>query len=169
MNTIRPRLPLQKELLLALPPTAMVLVVLGLLESLSRQRVLFASLASSAFLIYLDPRHNMNTVRVLATAHLIAALVGLAAYSLWGGSYLSASCAMTATILILVLFNVVHPPAVGTSLTFAFRAGEEENLALFLLALSVIAMLVLLEQLALWLLRRLTAAEDRAASHHTST
>lgn len=43
------------ELALALMPTASVLGVLVLVEIFSRQRLLFASLASSAFLIYLDP------------------------------------------------------------------------------------------------------------------
>jgi hypothetical protein len=49
------RLGLKGVFALALLPTLMVLSVLGLVETLSRQRLLFASLASSAFLIYLDP------------------------------------------------------------------------------------------------------------------
>jgi len=49
-----------------------------------------------------------------------------------------------------ILLNAVHPPAVGTSLIFAFKAGEESNLLLFGLAVSMTAMLVLLEQWALW-------------------
>lgn len=46
----RARLPLKAELLLAIAPTATVLIVFGLVEVLSNQRLLFASLASSAFL-----------------------------------------------------------------------------------------------------------------------
>lgn len=48
----RARLPLKGELLLALAPTITVLIVFALVEVLSNQRLLFASLASSAFLIY---------------------------------------------------------------------------------------------------------------------
>ncbi|WP_380283062.1 hypothetical protein [Hymenobacter rubripertinctus] len=46
-------------------PTLTVLVMLWLLELLSNQRRLFASLASSAFLIYLDPAHYTNSTRTL--------------------------------------------------------------------------------------------------------
>lgn len=52
---------LKDELILALLPTLVVLGVLAFVEVLSRQGLLFASLASSAFLIYLDPQHNTNT------------------------------------------------------------------------------------------------------------
>lgn len=47
------RIGLKGELLLAAMPTLTVLLVLALVEALSNQRLLFASLASSAFLIYL--------------------------------------------------------------------------------------------------------------------
>ncbi|WP_197446567.1 hypothetical protein [Tautonia plasticadhaerens] len=46
------------ELTLAIAPTAVVLLVFGLVEVLTEQRLLFASLAGSAFLIYLDPEHG---------------------------------------------------------------------------------------------------------------
>jgi hypothetical protein len=54
-RSLRRRLGLKGVFALALLPTLMVLSVLGLVETLGRQRLLFASLASSAFLIYLDP------------------------------------------------------------------------------------------------------------------
>ncbi len=47
---VRRRLNLRGEFALALLPTATVLAVLALVEALSRQRLLFASLAASAFL-----------------------------------------------------------------------------------------------------------------------
>ena len=84
------------ELALALFPTATILIVLALLEAFSRQRLLFASLASSAFLIYLDPQHETNTVRTLVVSQTIAALVGLAALWIFSPGYLAAAAAMTA-------------------------------------------------------------------------
>lgn len=48
-RALRQRLNLRGEFTLALAPTIMVLLVLALIEALSRQRLLFASLASSAF------------------------------------------------------------------------------------------------------------------------
>jgi hypothetical protein len=59
----RRRLGWRGELALVALPTVTVLVVLALVEALARQRLLFASLASSAFLIYLDPTHPTNRVR----------------------------------------------------------------------------------------------------------
>jgi CBS-domain-containing membrane protein len=145
---------LKGEFLLALGPTLTVLIVLGLVEALSRQRLLFASLASSAFLIYLDPEHGTNTVRTLVIAQLMAALLGFFTFVAFGGGYLSGGSAMVATITGMILLDAVHPPAVATAMAFALRAGEESNLVLFGLAVAMTAALVVLERLALWLLAR---------------
>lgn len=151
---VRRRLGLKGELLLALLPTAIMLVVLGLVEAVTRQRLLFASLASSAFLIYLDPEHGTNSVRTLAFSHISAALIGWGTYALLGPGYAAAGSAMVLTILLLVLTDHVHPPAISTALSFAFRAGSESSLMLFALAVGITAALVLLEQAALWVLAR---------------
>ncbi len=151
----RRRLDLKRELLLALLPTLTVLAMLGLVEALSRQRLLFASLASSAFLIYLDPQHGMNTVRTLVSSHLLAATTGLLAYWAFGHGYLAGGGAMVVTIVAMILLDVVHPPAISTALGFAFRAGSENTLALFGLALVITAILVVLQRAALWLLAHL--------------
>ncbi|GFE68232.1 hypothetical protein [Chroococcus sp. FPU101] len=55
----------------------------------------------------------------------------------------------------MIVCDVVHPPAVSTSLShrsFALRAGNENNLVLFGLAVGITAILVVLERLALWIL-----------------
>ncbi|RCJ40654.1 hypothetical protein A6770_37505 [Nostoc minutum NIES-26] len=148
----RQRLTLQGEFALASMPTLVILTVLALVEVLSRQRLLFASLASSAFLIYLDPQHGTNTVRTLVISQMLAATIGLLTYLALGPGYLSAGSAMILTIVLMILLDVVHPPAVATSLSFALKAGNENNLVLFGLAVGIIATLVLLERCALWLL-----------------
>lgn len=61
---------------------------------------------------------------------------------------------MLLTIILMILLNAVHPPAVGTSLIFAFRAGHESNLVLFALTVSMTVVFVLLEQWALWIMVR---------------
>jgi len=155
----RRRLALKDELLLALLPTVTVLAVLVPVEALSRQRLLFASLASSAFLIYLDPRHGTNTVRTLVAAHGLAAAAGLLTYAVLGHGYPAAGGAMVATIFLMVLLDVVHPPAVSTSLSFALREGAERDLALFGLALALTVALVIVQRASLHLLAR---AERRA-------
>jgi len=153
-RSARRRLSLRGEFLLALGPTLTVLIVLALVEALSEQRLLFASLASSAFLIYLDPQHGTNTVRTLVIAQMLAAVLGYATYLAFGGGYLSGGSAMVATIVAMILLDAVHPPAVATAMAFALRAGEETNLVLFGLAVGMTAVLVVLERVALWLLAR---------------
>ncbi|WP_345263495.1 HPP family protein [Nibrella viscosa] len=151
----RRRLELKDELMLAFAPTAVVLVVFAFVEILSRQRLLFASLASSAFLIYLDPGHGTNTVRTLLISQMTAAIIGLVTFVFLGPSYLAGGLAMILTIVLMIVADVVHPPAVATSLSFAFKAGNENNLILFALALGIILVLVLLQRFLLWLLTRL--------------
>ncbi|GAA4396323.1 hypothetical protein GCM10023187_04340 [Nibrella viscosa] len=141
--------------MLAFAPTAVVLVVFAFVEILSRQRLLFASLASSAFLIYLDPGHGTNTVRTLLISQMTAAIIGLVTFVFLGPSYLAGGLAMILTIVLMIVADVVHPPAVATSLSFAFKAGNENNLILFALALGIILVLVLLQRFLLWLLTRL--------------
>ena len=150
----RRRLSLKGELALATAPTLTILGVLALVEALSRQRLLFASLASSAFLIYLDPQHGTNTLRTLVTAQIMAATVGLITHLIFGSGYLSGGVAMVITIGLMILLDIMHPPAVSTSLSFALRAGSENNLVLFGLAVGITAVLVVLERVALWLVTR---------------
>jgi CBS-domain-containing membrane protein len=157
-HPVRCRLNLRGELALALLPTATILAVLFLLEALSRQRLLFGSLASSAFLIYLDPTHGTNRVRTLAISHLVSMTVGLLAFWIFGHGYLAAGTALVASIFLMILLDVVHPPAVGTSLSFAFRVGAESDINLFVLALGVTATLVILQRASLWVLGRFASS-----------
>ncbi|MFN3790038.1 HPP family protein [Massilia sp.] len=150
----RRRLGLRKELLLALAPTATVLLVLALVEAVSSQRLLFASLASSAFLIYLDPGHSVNQARTLVLAQMGAALIGMLAYLVLGPGYLSAGAAMIAAIVLMIVLDVVHPPAVATALSFGLRAGDASNLALFGLALGITVVLLGLQRLTQYLVLR---------------
>ncbi len=152
---LRQRLTLRSELLLALLPTLTVLAMLWLLEALSNQRLLFASLASSAFLIYLDPEHGTNAVRTLVLSHVLAAVLGAVVVTLFGAGYLAGSLAMIVIILLMVLLDIVHPPAVSTALSFAFRGEDERTILLFAFALAMIAVRVVLQRSVLWLFKRL--------------
>lgn len=150
----RRRLGRRHELMLALLPTLTILSVFALVDTFSHQQLLFASLASSAFLIYLDPEHGTNRVRTVVIAQTLAALSGYLFYSWLGGGYLSGGLSMTLTIVAMVLLDAVHPPAVSTALSFAFRTGKMSNLALFTLALAMVAVLVMLQRLTLSLTLR---------------
>ena len=150
----RRRLSLRAELTLAALPTATILGMLALIEALTEQRLLFASLTSSAFLIYLDPEHGANRLRVLIGSHVLAAAAGWGGFALLGGGYLSAGAALVVTIVVMIAADVVHPPAVATAMSFALRAGDVSNLVLFLLALTIMAVLVVLQRVAVWTVAR---------------
>jgi CBS-domain-containing membrane protein len=149
---LRQRLGLKGELALALLPTLVILAVLLFVNVLTEQRLLFASLSASAFLIYLDPEHGTNRMRTLIISQLSAAIFGLATYFLLGSVYLSAGIAMVVTIIFMITLDVVHPPAVSTSLSFALRAGDESNLVIFGLATAITATLIILQKAALRML-----------------
>jgi CBS-domain-containing membrane protein len=155
----RARLPVRKELALAVFPTITVLGMLWILEMFGHQRILFASLASSAFLIYLEPLHATNAVRTLTVAHTTAATFGLITWFILGHGYLAGGLAMVLTILTMILANTVHPPAIATSLIFAIRSDTQNQLVLFLLALAIVIVLAMLQRTAVWLLNRLDIVE----------
>ncbi len=149
------RMSLRRELLLAIMPTATILLVLAFVEVLSEQRLLFASLASSAFLIYLDPNHRVNSVRTLVISQIGAAALGLVTYATIGPGYISAGAAMVLAIVGMVLLDAMHPPAVATALSFGLRASDESNLAMFSIAVGITAALILLQRAAVYLARRI--------------
>ncbi|MEG3863016.1 HPP family protein [Microcoleus sp. herbarium12] len=127
---------------------------MALVELLSQQRLLFSSLAVSAFLIYLDPHHSSNTARSLISAQLMAAAISLFASFALGAGYSAAAAAMVITIIVMIVVDVVHPPAVATSLVFAFSVSSQNNLILFSLGVGAISLLVGLERFVLWLMVR---------------
>jgi CBS-domain-containing membrane protein len=149
---LRRKLDLKGEIALAIAPTAIVLLVMGFVEALTQQRLLFASLASSAFLIYLDPQHGTNAIRTLILAQMMAASIGFITYFMFGGGYISGGIAMILAIGLMIFLDAMHPPAVSTSLSFALKAGNVSNLVLFAWALAITVILVGLERYALWLL-----------------
>jgi CBS-domain-containing membrane protein len=149
-----PRRNLRAELALALLPTLTMLIVLFGVEVFSRQRLLFASLASSAFLIYLDPTHRTNSTKTLVMSQILAGLIGYGAGHFLGPGYFAAATAMILAIGMMIGLDVLHPPAVSTALGFAFRTGPESNLLLFALAVGLIAILVILQRATTYLAAR---------------
>lgn len=158
----RPRLPAGAELMLAALPTLTVLVVFAIVERFTHQRLLFAPLAASAFLIYLDPQHATNQTQTLALAQLLAAGLGFGALAILGAGYGAAALAMVVTILVLVALDRVHPPAIATTLAFAFKGTDESNLSLFVVAVGMVVALVLVERWTLWMLARLVRGRGAA-------
>jgi CBS-domain-containing membrane protein len=156
----RPRLGWRREVLLVLLPTATVLLLLWLLRLLSNQQLLFASLASSCFLIYLDPGHPANSARTLVISQLSGAVLGAGLHAVLGPGYASAALALVSVIAVMMVTNTMHPPAVATALNFAFRAGSGEgSLALFGLAVGLVLVLLAVQRGSAYLVRRFTPVD----------
>lgn len=66
---------------------------------------------------------------------------------------------MTGTIILMILADAMHPPAVATALSFAFRGENEDNLLLFGLAVLITSILVLLSRAMVWLMAKKKLAE----------
>lgn len=143
----------------------MIVAVLMLLEAFSRQQLLFASLASSAFLIYLDPRHPTNSVRTLAIAQISAAVVGYLVFLVLGAGYGSAALSMVLIVLLMILTNAMHPPAVSTSLLFAFQYKRPDALMLFFLAIILLILLIVLQRVSLWIIKKMDHRFFRKGQH----
>src|SRR5262245_27185845 len=99
MTTAQPalkqrQLSVRENLLLAILPTATVLPMLGVIEAFGRHHLLCASMASSAFLIYWEPRNEMNSVHAVVVSQMTAATVGWLTWLLLGGGYKAAACAL---------------------------------------------------------------------------
>ena len=102
----------------------------------------------------------MNSMRVMVTAQVIAVVVGIVAARVITIGYMAAGAAMVITTLALICFDVVHPPAISTALGFAFLPQQDRAVGIFLLALGLLVMLVALQRVALWTLRRLKPREE---------
>jgi CBS-domain-containing membrane protein len=134
---------------LALPPVLTVLADVYLLQRFTHERILFASLASSAFLIYYHPLHTMNSVRVMVTAQLLAGIVGVAGGAIAPG-YPATAVTMVITIALLITLHVVHPPAISTALGFSFLTPHLQSILALVAAVGILALLVILQRFALW-------------------
>ena len=156
------RMSVRDALLLALLPIATVLPMIAVIEAFGRHHALCASLASSALLIYVDPRHAMNGVRALVLSQMTAAGVGWLMWLLLGG-FAAAAGAIPLAILLMILLQAVyppaavHPPAVSTALAFALHTDPSGGFVLFAIAVGITALLVVLQRAASWLI---TSAMD---------
>lgn len=145
------------ELALALPPTIVVLLAFFATSALTKHPILFGSLASSAFLIYRAPAHRMNRVRVMVSAQLLGWAFGVGASVILGPGYLAGAAAMVVTIVALITLNVVHPPAVATALGFSLFGPTGTLVTSFVVAVSIVAALALMQRLAILTLARVSS------------
>ena len=135
-------------------PTVVVLLMVACVQALSDQLLIFASLASSAFLVYLDPEHSTNRARTFLIAQGSAALLGYGSVSFLGTGFLAAGVTMVLTVVLMITLDAMHPPAMSTALSFAFHRNSPKTLVIFGLAMLVIACLVALQKVAFSLVQK---------------
>ena len=145
---------IKTKIALAIMPAVTVIGVLLLLQAFSKQQLLFSSLASSAFLIYIDPKHPTNSIRTLVIAQISAAVIGYLTFIVVGAGYVAASISMIIAIAVMIMANAMHPPAVSTALTFAFQPSKNNILLLFLFAVLLLVILIILQRISLWIIKR---------------
>ena len=148
------RLSLRQQFGLAIMPTVVVLLMVSCVQALRNQPLIFNSLASSAFLVYLDPEHPTNRVRTFLIAQGSAALLGFASVSLLGTGFLAPGVALVLTVVLVITLDAMHPPAMSTALSFAFHMRSLKTLAIFALTMVVIASLAALQKAAFWLVKK---------------
>ena len=121
-----------------------VIAVIFVVQELASRPILVASLGSSAFLLYFQPRNEVNNFRPLVLGHLLAAATGYGANLLLPEPYLSVATGLAVTVLLLTGLRLVHPPAISTSLVFAYRPEQAEAIVTFGLTLLVVVALALI-------------------------
>ncbi len=157
-----------RDFALAVLPTLTILIVLAGVELLVKQRLLFASLASSAFGIYLAPGHKSNRVTVLIGTQCGAALAGFGAQQLWGAGYGAAAGALIVVIAAMVALDAVHPPAVSSALSFAFVPVAAKSLLFFALAVALVGLLsILIPGAEAWWQHRANARQAAARQRNS--
>ena len=131
---------------------------------------LFVNLhGSNSYLIYINPRHKMSNGRTLIISQMIGALTGYGSYTLLGKNYLGVGAAMIVTIVLMIVLNAVHPPAVSTALLFGLSGKYAIDLALFATALLLLLLLVLVQRHTLGLMGRFVEERDRKKGRKSSS
>lgn len=113
--------------------TALVVAVLSFLYEYSTSSVvLFASVGASATILTHSRSHHLTKLHTTITAYLIAIIISLLIYFLNSAIPLANSVNIFILIfmvsLSLFLFNAVHPPAIGASISFILRKGGVDEL-----------------------------------------
>lgn len=143
-----------KRFLLALYPLVIAYIIMGV-EMFARQHILFTSLISSIFLIYVRHKDPMNNGLTLIISQVLAAVIGYVSYRIGGENYLTACITVFVVAVALISLNRLHPPAIVTSLIFQFRTHSVSDLELFALLLSLVIVLFFTKTLYTALLQKM--------------
>ncbi len=161
----RRRRTIRNDLILAALPALTIVGALAFFDALVKQRLLFSSLAASAFLVWVEPRHPMNAVRTVLLSQLVAALDGALAFTLFGNGLAASGAATAMTAMAMIALDAVHPPAISTTFGFAMRAGRTPVGILFALVAVVTGLIIVLHQAAEFILNRIDGRSSPPTGH----
>lgn len=114
--------------------------------------ILFASFASSAFLMFVAPESRAAKMSRFIKSYVIGGVMGAIGFTLlpFIGAYLSVGVILFATALILIWTDSMHPPAMG--LTLAFIIYDVGYTGIAIAAIGVV-MLVVMKTFIDWVKR----------------
>jgi CBS-domain-containing membrane protein len=112
--------------------------------------ILFASFASSAFLLFMLPRSKAAKMTRFVKSYVIGGVMGVIGFTLLQpiGTYLSVGIMLFATALMLVWTDSVHPPAMG--LTLAFIIYDVGYVGIIIVAIGVM-LLIMMKKIIDWM------------------
>ena len=89
--------------------------------------IVFSSFASSSFLLFMEPHQESSRLSKFIKSYIISGLIGIAGsfIALHIGIYYSLALVETMVALFLVLFNAIHPPAMGIAVVFILEILRE--------------------------------------------
>ncbi len=61
---------------------------------------------------------------------------------------------MINAIIVMISAKAMHPPAVSSAMIFAFQYTKPNTLMLFMMAVLLLVMLIVLQKLSLWVLKK---------------
>ncbi len=105
--------------------------------------IVFASLGSSAFIMFMTPKSKAAKSSKFAKSYLLAGLIGYASYLIaaYTGVYIGFFIGVFIMSILMYLLKAEHPPAVGVVLVFImFKIGI---LGIILIVASVIFLLAI--------------------------
>jgi CBS-domain-containing membrane protein len=112
-----------RSILLAGLGAAFAVGLLALVTDHSTLLLLMAPFGASAVLLFAAPAAHLSQPANLIGGHVMAAAIGLAAFSLLPAGFAASACAVGLAVAAMVAFRIVHPPAGATALVAATAKG----------------------------------------------
>ncbi|MFC1454886.1 HPP family protein [Candidatus Undinarchaeota archaeon] len=132
-----------------------IAIIIYFLGGVINQPLLLAAICSTTFAIYFRPRAKTSQLRNVFGGHMVSALSGFILVYLFSGflagqitdlqnMILLGAMSVTVASMLMEMFDVEHPPAAGTALTFAFSVKEAHIIGVLFVALAAVVLISLL-------------------------